>query len=278
MDLWPISSGSAVGAGNTRTAPKRQVSPSVRWVFTLNNWTEEEYSSIQEIIIYKCKYAIIGKEGKLCGATPHLQGYIEFKRKNRPFGVFQNERIHWEKARGSREKQTYCGKEGDVWEYPSKWKQTIEEFYEWEKIIVNELKIKDDTENRKINWIWESTGCAGKTVFQKWVHQNFDGVMALSGKGDDMKNGIVEYQKKMDNLPKIIFINVPRVVETNYVSYNGIEQIKDMFFYSGKYEGGMVNGPSPKVYVFANEEPVMHKMSNDRWVIREISDENLLEP
>lgn len=46
------------------------------WVFTINNYTEENYTEVLEL---DCKYLIVGKEiGKL-KKTPHLQGYIEFK-------------------------------------------------------------------------------------------------------------------------------------------------------------------------------------------------------
>ena len=43
-----------------------------------------------------------------------------------------------------------------------------------------------------------------------------------------------------------------------------------MFFFSGKYEGGMVCGPNPHVLIFANDEPDTHKMSADRWIIKEL--------
>lgn len=276
------SADSAVEAGNTRTASKtevKQVNPSVRWVFTLNNYTEEQYSSIKQMVIFKCKFAIIGKEHvgmEEYGLTPHLQGYVEFKKKQRPIAVFGfiSTGMHWEKARAKRVKQNYCEKEGDVWKFPDAWKQEIAEWWGWEKMIIEELNIQPD--NRTINWIWESTGVAGKTVFQKWVHQHFKGVMALSGCAADMKNGIIEYEKTNDELPKIIFINLPRV-QGGHLSYSGMEQVKDMFFYSGKYEGGMVNGPSPHVYVFANEEPERSNLSSDRWRIYEIDGLNIEE-
>jgi len=57
------------------------------------------------------------------------------------------------------------------------------------------------------------------------------------------------------------------------MSYTGMEEIKDMFFYSGKYEGGMVCGRNPHVMVFANEPPDYDKMSANRWKVTEIVDE-----
>lgn len=99
------------------TLPK-QVSPSKRWCLTLNNYTNEDLSSLRSIVPEKCSYAIICKEVGENG-TPHLQGYIEFKNKGRPFNVFNNPRIHWEKSKGSREDNfNYCSKDNDfffVW-------------------------------------------------------------------------------------------------------------------------------------------------------------------
>jgi len=40
-----------------------------------------------------------------------------------------------------------------------------------------------------------------------------------------------------------------------------------MFFYSGKFHGGMINGKEPHVIVFANEPPDTSKMMMDRWQI-----------
>ena len=48
------------------------------------------------------------------------------------------------------------------------------------------------------------------------------------------------------------------------MSIAALESIKDMFFYSGKYEGGMVCGPNPHVMVFANEPPEYGILSKDR--------------
>ena len=90
--------------------------------FTLNNWTEEEKKAIISLDTYT--YLIIGHEqgGQ---NTPHLQGYIEFKKKQ-SFSVLKkfNKRIHWEPRRGKQNQAIdYCKKEGNFEEYGEPKKQ-----------------------------------------------------------------------------------------------------------------------------------------------------------
>jgi len=268
------SSNSSGALGNTNQGPKKQISPAIRWCFTLHKYTEEDCSSMKQIIKQNCRYGIFSKELGESGETPHLQGYIEFKKKSRPKSVFPNATIHWQKAKGNiQQNQTYIQKEGgEIFEFPETEKYKINiNLYSWQKDLKRKLdNIPDD---RTIHWLWESQGCAGKTTFQKWIYLNYSKVVVLSGKGEDMKNGIIQYQKTNSYLPKIVLVNIPRVNE-NFVSISGLEQIKDMFFFCGKYEGGMVCGPNPHVVVFANEPPDEEKMSADRWDIVNINNDN----
>jgi len=48
------------------------------FVFTLNNWTQEELDKILDLPI---KYMIYGKEGEGVDKTPHLQGYVELSKR-----------------------------------------------------------------------------------------------------------------------------------------------------------------------------------------------------
>lgn len=272
MELFTTSSSkSSKGLGNTKPNPK-QVSPAKRWCFTLNNYTKEEISSIVPIIKEKCKLALIAKETGEEG-TSHLQGFIELKTKARPKSVIKNDRIHWESAKGNNQHQLdYISKECDPFiniGFPKKVK-LIEEryFFDWQNEIVNIVKSRPD--NRTIYWYWSEEGCVGKTMFCKYLTVNH-GAIALSGKSADMKNGIVEYTKSNNGLtPELILIPIPRSFNTDYLNYEGIENVKDMYFYSGKYEGGMICGNCPHVFVFANEPPDVDKMSKDRWVVYKI--------
>lgn len=247
-----------------------------KYVFTLNNYIEEDVNNLKIYLDKSATKWIFGKEVGEQG-TPHLQGYMEFKSQRK-----------WESlcklcpsflkcwstaAKGNLEQNyDYTSKDGDYY-YGGfsidKVKYTIKiDLYDWQKKIIEELKQKPD--DRTINWIWEPKGCAGKTTFQKYIYEKFKNVCVISGKSADMKNGIIQFIKVKEETPDIVLINIPRCQDTEYISYEGIESIKDMFFFSGKYEGGQVWGPPPHVWIFANMPPPVEKLSSDRWNVTKI--------
>lgn len=131
-------------------------------------------------------------------------------------------------------------------------------------------------DDRSIWWLWEPYGGLGKTTFQKWIYQNYKGVMISGGKAADMKNGVIRYKERNGEYPKIVLVNIPKTFDIQYFSAAGVEEVKDMFFFSGKYgskdECGEVCGRPPIVLIFANREPPTWEMSHDRWKIRRLPD------
>lgn len=273
--------GNASSSSSTSKKPKKkQISPSIRWCLRLCNWTEEERSSICSTIQETCRMGIVGKETCPSTGTPHLQGYIEFKDKARPIGVFGLPRVKWIKASKDSTKQhniIYCSKEDKnafthncVIPKPVKI-ISEDQLYDWQKDILKVVKTEPD--DRTVYWYWSHKGSIGKTCFCKFLYSKY-GAYCLNGKGGDVRNGIVEYTKSHGDTPGLIVYPIPRCHGSEYVSYEAIENIKDMFFYSGKYEGGMVCGNSPHLIIFANEPPKETKLSLDRWHIVCIDPEN----
>jgi len=88
---------------------------STRWVFTLNNYTEDEaLKELPESAIY----LVYGKEVGASG-TPHLQGFVIFSVRKRLRTVRQiiGTRAHCEPAKGTNQQaRDYCCKDGIITE------------------------------------------------------------------------------------------------------------------------------------------------------------------
>ena len=239
------------------------------WTITWFNYPEDFADFFEKSpLIYK---AIVGKEIATTTEKEHLQGWIEFKTKNRPSALNWPNHIHWECARGSyADNYAYCTKEGNCYFKNVDKPYSLELILRpWQQKLFTILN--GPVDDRKIYWIYEPVGGVGKTLFQKYAFLNINDTVILAGKGTDMKNGVLQYHEKNKSLPKVVLIDIPRSTDPQFVSYTGLEEVKNMFFFSGKYEGGMVCGAPPHMMIFSNLPPDPSKFSTDRWVVFEIA-------
>lgn len=108
---------------NKNTLPKNYISEELNmskrlhsFVFTINNWTDEDYSNL---LTLPSTYIIIGKENGTEQNTPHLQGYCELIRKV-SFNKLKKmiPRAHLERRLGSSQQASdYCKKENNYYEH-----------------------------------------------------------------------------------------------------------------------------------------------------------------
>lgn len=268
--------------GDDKTKKKSPI-VAFQWVLTWNNYP----SNWQDFFLERkglLEKLCIGEETCPTTGTPHLQGWLKFYKKNNA-KTYLNlpKQIHWATmSRNATERQNtvYCTKQRTnilSWGVPTVWSRSIQNMKPWMEELLEILKqpLEEGEAFRVIHWLWEPEGNTGKTVFQQAVYHMFEGVVAIEGKAADVKHFVSDYTKKMGTTPKIIFLNVPRC-DQEFVSYGAIEKVKDMFFMSGKYEGGMVSGPRPHVMIFANDGPCRSKMSDDRWKIGRIHDDKII--
>jgi len=93
---------------------------SLRWCFTLNNFTPDERDALVALIQTDAvKYGVLGYETGESG-TPHIQGFVIFGTRKRLTSAKQllGQRCHLEVARGTSEQAaTYCKKDGDYVEH-----------------------------------------------------------------------------------------------------------------------------------------------------------------
>lgn len=251
--------------GNTASFRSR------RWVFTLNNWSSVEHNTLTQYFKENCVWWIIGKEIGDNG-TPHLQGYFDFKNAKSMKTLKKiNSRLHLEKAKGTiEENRIYCSKQGDfetnimnVEETLLKLQYSNVKWKEWQQSIID--IIETNPHPRRIYWYWDQTGNIGKSFVCKYISMKYDALIC-SGKTNDIFNQTMNWRtvNPMEvQIPPCI-IDVPRS-DFAHINYAAIEQLKNGFLYSGKYEGGKIHGLPPHVIIFANSPPDYTQMSEDRF-------------
>ena len=250
----PNSSNSSTEEGNTKPPPNtktKQISPAKRWCFTLNNYTDDEISSIVPVFNERCSFGLFSKEVGDSG-TPHLQGYVEFVDKLRPKSLQLVNRIHWEKAKGNRKQNmTYITKDEDIfWSigFPKK-PTTIkqEDFYPWQAELVEIFKKPCEWNCRTIYWRYGAINI-GKTQFARWLCVHLGAVVI----GGQHKHILAQVQ----NQEAPIYIILLSYGDS-MVSYRAIEQIKDGLFSTafGCDNNKMEIRDAPHLLIIGNEPP-----------------------
>lgn len=276
------------GEENNTDPPQTREPLGEKWFLTINNWTQEDWDQLDHIFRSRfdiIEHAAMGKEvGK--EGTPHLQIYMCFKHRVRPraSGIFKGigHDPHWGDEYGKPCKKkmpilvgiNYCSKDGDYVLYRCSKPRELKliEPRGWQCKVVE--MVQQEPDDRTIHWLHEPKGGTGKTSLCKYLVVQHNAII-LGGKASDIRHAILEYIHKHGHVPPLIVCNITRSME-QYVSYEGLENIKDMLFYSGKYEGGMVYGPCPHLIVFANFEPATANLSPDRWDIKLITEDGLV--
>lgn len=250
--------------GNTE--PLSQPTRKTFYCFTLFNFTDEiklELNRQLELISKKYMY---GEE--ICPSTNknHLQGFIHLKKPMRITEIKLINKPHLEACQGNEEQNIkYCSKDNKIfkWGFPKPLK-LITPDRQWQLEILDIINTEPD--DRKVYWYWSKEGGVGKSQFCKYLLSKTNCVFIDEGKKADIMYSIMEADMDKTNL---VLFDIPRD-NGNKVSYKSIESIKNGMVYSPKYESKHKLFNSPHVICFANLPPEIEKMSDDRWVIKEI--------
>lgn len=255
-----------------------------KFIFTLNNYEEDDINSISQYFSETSKKYIFGKEIAPKTGTKHLQGYVEFKNQKTIITIKNNckslFKAHFEPAKGSLEHNyNYCSKENEFFTnivMPEKIKVLkSEDLYSWQKSLINILDITPN--NRTIIWIYDKYGNMGKTSLLKYLFNYYNCIFTTGGKQSDVLNLCLNNQDKL-LLPKCIVIwALTRSFDYSYLNYGTMETIKDGIICNTKYETKSFICNSPHLVVMANELPNLEKMSLDRWELFVINPNRELE-
>lgn len=236
-----------------------------KWFFTYhikdNETFEIAFERLKPLTEFCDKYVWSEEYGK-SNNTPHIQGAfilknkIRYRAKTLQSNYFLNG-VTLRKLKNWNAAFEYCIKENNKIYTNVKIPEPVkiiseDKLYKWQKKIIDYIQKEPD--DREILWICGKQGC-GKTQFIKYLVINFDAII-LNGKPSDMKNGIIDYKSKNNDTPKLIVSNIGFDKDLSLLHYSGYEDIKDMCFYSGKYEGGMICGNNPHLLIFSNGKPI----------------------
>lgn len=133
----------------------------------------------------------------------------------------------------------------------------------WQKEIISLL---DKEPGREIYWYWEPKGGIGKTTFMRHLCLKYNVFPLENAK----KSDIAFAMKKMDDSQNTVIFDLPRSTE-GQINYTAIESILNGMIFSSKYESGFIIRDRCRVIVLANWEPQRESMSQDRWVVKEIT-------
>lgn len=257
------------GNTNPSSKPKRE-SQKIFWCFTLNN---PEDGDLEMLLLASEKYVYQLEVGE--SKTPHYQGFVKLKKKARLANMKALlPKAHFESCKGSAlDNYAYCTKRkgciGGPWVKGYR-KPVVDplfgkEFRPFQKTVIDIVNSEPD--DRTINWFWDYTGSIGKSTIAKHLCVNRpDEVLYIGGKAADMKYAISKFLENIENDLKVVLIDIPRTAE-NYISYAGIEEIKNGIFFSTKYESAQQLLNCPHIICFANFAPNVKAMSADRWNI-----------
>jgi len=119
------------------------------------------------------------------------------------------------------------------------------------------IRLSQPPDTRQVHWRWEHVGNVGKSFFALNYEPGRTFVVT-GGKHADIHFSYA-YQP-------IVFFDWARCAQDSF-PYGLVEQFKNGYFFSSKYESREKRFPIPHVVVFANFHPEVAQMSADRWDI-----------
>jgi len=284
--------------------------PNVRRIcFTLNNWNEDDYRRItsnpawsygiigKEIgdsktphlqgyleLVKKTRWITVKK---LIGARAHLEVAKGTAKQNIAYCSKDNDVYTWGEPRVNAGKRSdldalraaiSAGKSElelaqlDAYaKYPS-FVQTYKQLTYINTLKKMDLKLREWQEKildivlgpvhpRKVHWCWEAKGATGKTTLAKFLVRNHDAQYFSTGKHSDVAHAY--------NNSNIVIFDFSRT-QAERIPYAILEQLKNGFMFSGKYQSATKQFEPPHVVCFANFEPDRRMLSQDRWDIHHI--------
>lgn len=160
----------------------------------------------------------------------------------------------------------------DVERYIPRQIREVEQLRPWQQTIIDMAHVWD---KRHIHYLYCPNGNVGKTTLCGYIRAH--GLGRPLPPLNDMK----DLMRIVCDTPteKLYTIDMPRAMrkEKLYGFYSGVETIKDGYAYDDRYKFVDKHFDCPNIWIFSNRLPSYKDMSNDRWKIWAIQDNQLVE-
>jgi len=125
------------------------------------------------------------------------------------------------------------------------------------------LVLNGPVDKRKVIWYWEHSGNVGKSYFAL-NYSSSDGRFGYVVTGGRHADIFYAYKNE-----PVIFFDWARDQEESF-PYRVVEAFKNGYFLNTKYESVARRFAVPHVVIFSNFPPDRSKLSEDRWIIKEL--------
>lgn len=133
---------------------------------------------------------------------------------------------------------------------------------DWQQELNASLNLPAD--DRTIVFVVDLVGNGGKTWFAHYYDQLHERVQVVQpGKKADMAFCL-------DPTIRVLFVDAPRSKQGEFIQYDFLEDIKNGYVFSSKYESRVKQLDQVHVVVMMNEMPDLNKLSADRYKVIEI--------
>lgn len=252
------------------------------YVFTYNNYSGEGEAQLAHFFTqnhWKYRY---GHETAPTTGTPHLQGVCRAPNQIAWRSLCkQFPNVHWEPCKNwCASWKNYCNKGDDI---VTSIPESLFDLDQWSSETFRitgpdmllqwqaELRevLRHPPNSRDIYWVYDRWGNTGKSAFVLYLVKKFPRVYEINAE----KIGDFYIHAERDAIAYLI--DLPRDWEDKECLYRPIENLKNNKWADNKCVGHdnkrtCRKWKKPHIVVFANWEPVYHKISADRWVIYEI--------
>lgn len=141
--------------------------------------------------------------------------------------------------------------------------QLPEKLRSWQQMVIHHLEGQND---RKILFVVDRKGGMGKSTLTKYLIQEKSAWACTGGKAADLMHAYTPEAA-------IAVFDMARCTIPEYWPWQFIENLKNGWFTTTKYNSRMIRFTPPKVVVFCNDDIPRDKLSGDRYQVMFISGE-----